>query len=134
MKNNCPQIIESNKQTDAKLVYSMNVDQATNYIEIRTNVSNHPLRFFIDTGSDVSLIKKETVNQSCIDHARTIRIKGITNGEVNSIGTLKMSFQKDYVTYPFQLDVVDNDFPIATDGIIGRNFLDWYGIVLNYKL
>lgn len=44
-----------------------------------------------------------------------------------------MNFKIDYVMYPFQLDVVDKDFPIATDGIIGRNFLDWYGVTLNYN-
>lgn len=62
-----------------------------------TNVSSRPLRFFIDTGSDISLIKKEEIDEGYVDYTRKIKIKGVTDGEINSIGTCKICFKVDLV-------------------------------------
>lgn len=73
--------------------------ESTNFIELMTNVSSRPLRFFIDTGSDISLIKKEEIDEGYVDYTRKIKIKGVTDGEINSIGTCKICFKVDYVRF-----------------------------------
>lgn len=47
-------------------------------------------------------------------------------------GTSRMTFIVHEVELPFEFHVVSNDFPISTDGLLGRDFLNKYGISVNY--
>lgn len=52
-----------------------------------------------------------------------IAIKGINDSETNSIGSIKakVKIENDYVEQKFQ--IVDDNCPIKTNGILGRDFL-----------
>lgn len=78
----------------------------------------------IDTGADISLFKiNENDNIQHILSDAKCRITGITNTETSSLGTItaKLYFDNNCVNQEFH--VVDDNFPISTNGILGRDFL-----------
>lgn len=85
-----------------------------------------------DPGSDVSLIKIGSLRNFYLDLSKNIKIKGVTDGELNSLDTSKITFFIHSLELPFIFHVVSNDFPISTDGLIGRDFLNEYGVSVNY--
>lgn len=60
-------------------------------------------------------------------------ITGIDNNPVQTIGSINANFQlpdNSAINHTFQ--VVEDNFPIPTDGILGRDFLSQYQCIINY--
>lgn len=76
----------------------------------------------IDSGAQLNLIKenvlKETTDVS-VDTRIKYHITGVGKGIYNTYGQVIINFEQTEV--PFQ--VIDNNFPIPTDGVIGLPFL-----------
>lgn len=106
----------------------------TNYIKLNLNNSSKTLTFLVDTGADISLIKVNSISFNCeIDENSQLDISGITKTSTKTLGTCALKILINNNTFLQNFHVVDDDFPIATDGIIGRDFLIKTLAKINYE-
>lgn len=95
----------------------------SDYVLINTSASPQTLTILCDTQADISIIKESSVqNNLDIDTTDIIRIRGVTNDIIRSIGTvnLKIYFNENVIEQIFH--VVPDDFNIPADGILGKDF------------
>ena len=76
-------------------------------------------RFYVDTGADVSLIKKECVINGEINREKLVTISGITPGKCVTLGSISVELSG----HPCEAQVIPDDFPIDTDGLLGCDML-----------
>lgn len=116
----------------ARAVYSVNVT-ASNFITLDTNVTNSPCTFIVDTGADVSIFKPNNISVNLIyDPQNQSVLRGITNQEILSLGSVNINLVSNNLNLPHSFQLVDNSFPIPTDGILGRDFLANYRCNIDY--
>ena len=89
----------------------------------------------MDTGSDLSLIKENTldVNTEKINKNNTRTMLGIGNKPVDTLGeiTLEIRIGNGILKHNFHL--VPNTFPVDADGVLGNDFLTINKAIINYK-
>lgn len=106
-------------------------------------MANSTCSFIVDTGADVSLFKICKVQPNYIvDRNKHYRITGISDDTKETLAEAVTSlhfFNGLTVNHNFQL--VEPNFQIPTDGILGRDFLttfkcniDYEHWLLNFKL
>jgi len=73
----------------------------------------------IDTGSDINLIKKNSLNSDVtIDNKIIFELSGITKGHTRTIGVAEIRIFSVNVLF----HVVPDNFPIQQDGILDTEF------------
>lgn len=78
----------------------------------------------VDTGAAPNLIKQNRVNSGTkIDTRTTLRLTGITDGEVRTLGKIQANVHGRVINF----HVIGEDFPIPQDGILGADFLSGAG-------
>lgn len=106
---------------------------ATSYISVTSPLSQKT-KFLIDSGSNISLIKKRYVSsQSEINTADNCIIRGVTDGAVSTFGSVNLTFCVQDFEFMFRFYVVPNNFPIPTEGLLGHDFLQYYQCLIDYK-
>lgn len=87
----------------------------------------------IDTQADISLIKLNRLKpRECIDTSEVIRITGITDEPINTIGSLQATIGNDDFNVDFPFQVVPDHFHIPSDGILGKDFLKRFKCNIDY--
>lgn len=104
----------------------------TNYVILSTNTTGKELAMFVDSGSHLTLLKSRYVNMNDIDNLDKVQIIGVTSGKLSSLGSTIVKFYIKGQIFEFRVQIMDDDFPIATDGIIGRDFLQYFKVVVSY--
>lgn len=99
---------------------------------LNTNTTIKELTMFVDSGSDLTLLKVEFVNMNQINNLDVVKIVGVTEGTLKSLGSTLIEFYVRDKIFKYRVQIMDNDFPIAADGILGRDFLQEFGIVISY--
>lgn len=135
IKNNfsCSQITENTECRINEFIINNNTDNkfvVLNIDILKTKDSN----FLVDTGSDLSLIKKCYINGSSLcDKKDTIKITGITNEAIFTLASC-MAIVKvsDVLSIPHKFHIVPDDFPLACTGILGKDFLSLNKCVIDY--
>ena len=91
------------------------------FITLKCNNVNQHFKFLIDTGADISICKKKTLGN--IHTNETATLTGITSEAIQCLGTkrLNLDISDEEVEHTFH--IVEDNFPIAADGIIGRDML-----------
>lgn len=87
---------------------------------------------FLDTGSDLTLMKFKCVDPSRMNYSDRVLIHGITSGRLSSLGSTPVNFYVRHDTYTFKMQVMRDDFPLASDGILGRDFLQTFKVNVLY--
>ena len=108
---------------------------ATNYITLKTLMTNCKCSFIVDSGADISIFKGEKIlpNQR-IDIQKKFKINGITPKTIETIAeTETCLITNENLSFVHNFQIVDNDFPIPTDGILGRDFLVKYKCTIDYE-
>lgn len=98
-------------------------------------MTNCKCSFIVDSGADISIFKSEKIlpNQR-IDVNKKFKINGITNKTIETIAETETYLVTDEgLTLVHNFQIVQNDFPIPTDGILGRDFLVKYKCTINYE-
>lgn len=102
-------------------------------IYIKTNISNDNNTFLVDSQADICVIKISSIKEFIeLDETDIIDLKGITQDMISSFGSfmLEIKFIKFTITHKFH--VVHVEFPIPSDGIIGKDFIKLYACKLDY--
>lgn len=82
-----------------------------------------PLTFLIDTGADISILKANHFTENLNISNNFLRISGVTRNEILSLGKTSITFNFDSKTLSHNVHLVNSDFPINFDGILGRDFM-----------
>lgn len=102
---------------------------------IKITINDTTLHLLLDTGADISVLKQKSLPTNVtFDVTKKIRIKGINDKMVDSMGLtyLELAFDEQIIlNHPLQ--VVNDDFPIPTDGILGLDFLHKYKCKIDYE-
>lgn len=116
----------------ARTAYAINV-AATNFVYLMTDLSDSQCTLMIDCGSDISIIKANKVNLNrTVFPNDTCNITGIGHTSEKTIASTYSNILIDGNKLPQKLHIVKNDFPIPTDGILGRDFFTAYKCQINY--
>ena len=90
--------------------------------------------FIIDCGSDISVIKASKLRfQQNYNPNDTCMISGIGNGTIHTYGALTTNLLIDEFSFQHKLYIVNDNFPIPTDGILGRDFFTSYRCCIDYN-
>ena len=94
--------------------------------------ADNQLTFLIDTGADVSLCKEKFLYRYEENQDEYCNLTGISGEIIKSFGstTIKILINNTIIEQNVQL--VANDIPIGTDGILGRDFLSQYKCNIDY--
>ena len=88
----------------------------------------------IDTQADISVIKYNSINNNkTINFENTIKLKGITTNIVHTLGSVLTSVKIGRKFVPITLHVVENNFPISADGILGKDFIKSKKCILDFS-
>lgn len=95
---------------------------------------NGQFTFLIDTGAATSIIKFENLNfnSNRINKNKSITLSGIKS-EINTMGTSPINLTKNHDKFNFEFNVIDQEFNIPYDGIIGHDFLSQFQADISYK-
>lgn len=91
------------------------------------------LIFLLDTGASISLVKfnkilfNTPINNNIISH-----ISGIKEGFIQTIGLTTSDIEIGNFSLNHNFHVVNDNFPIPADGIIGLDFIHKYKCKLDY--
>ena len=88
----------------------------------------------MDTGADISLCKKDVlhINEN-IDDNNYCKLSGISNESLNSLCSINMQLGIFDKIISHKIQIVDSNFPIKTDGIIGRDILNKLLAKIDYE-
>lgn len=100
---------------------------------LRTRFTDGHITFLLDTGADISIVKINKLRQDiAINSNYRTKISGIGTSSIETIGQIRscLVINNHLLTHNFQ--IVDENFPIPCDGILGLDFLREYNCVLDY--
>ena len=76
--------------------------------------------FLVGTSANMNIIKFEALDEGLLDDENeAIEITGITQSIILNIGTVNI----EPITSKITFHVIHSNFPISTDGILGREYL-----------
>ena len=88
------------------------------------------LEFLIDSGSGPNIIKKKFLKPNVqVNRNEILKLTGITTHHVPTLGL----GQVDILGRPVTFHLVEDEFPIPQDGIIGSDFFNQFQASVNYK-
>lgn len=105
------------------------------YITINCSINGefHVCNFLIDTQADICVIKQSSIyGNPNLNTNEIINIKGITQDTIQSYGTLIANLQINNDIISQEFHVVQDNFNIDCDGIIGKDFLATYKCKIDY--
>lgn len=87
--------------------------------------------FLVDSGSGPNIIKKRFLKSSTpVNRDKILKLTGITAHHVTTLGLA----QVDILGRPVAFHIVEDEFPIPQDGIIGSDFFNQFRVNVNYQL
>jgi len=122
-----------NHEATVRKIYHLNLSYRS-YLETYLSINNYLNTFLVDSGADVSLIKVSALKSQKFNTNKTIQISGIGQGTLSSLGTVEIYLKIKKFLIPHQFHVVEDEFPIPFEGILGLDFLKTYNADVKYRL
>lgn len=89
-----------------------------------SDITDNQCTYLIDSQADIAILKESAVNNfEAINKHEIIDIKGVTDGFIESLGTIDAVLMYNGHAIPQAIHIVPNNFNIEADGIIGKDFL-----------
>lgn len=88
-------------------------------------MANEICTLIVDSGADVSIFKLNKVApKQIVNSANIIKLTGITENSLETLATTdtELTFGNN-LTVNHTFHIVASNFPIETDGILGRDFM-----------
>lgn len=96
----------------------------SSYIKVKCQMSGRDLIFLLDTGASISLVKRNVIYDDFPIDTNTISfISGIKKGFIRTLGLVNSDVLIDGCKLNHSFNVVDEEFPIPADGIMGLDFV-----------
>lgn len=120
-------------------VYSFsNYNQKDNskYVNLNLNIlKTINSKFLLDTGADISIIKKEFIKgETVCDPETKVQIKGITTENVETLAICNAFIElPDNFKIQHKFHIVNDEFPILCTGILGKDFLEKFKCSIDYE-
>lgn len=108
---------------------------AVNFVTLDVEMTNSKCTLIIDSGADISLFKiGKILPHQHINPIRKFNLTGVTEGSIETLAetTTNLRFFNN-LTINHSFQIVPDEFPIPTDGILGRDFLIKYKCNINYE-
>lgn len=107
-------------------------EQQKNYVTFTIGNCPKSVTFLTDSGADISLCKEDTLNWYAEDRTDRCKLMGITKEKIHSLGSTinNIKLEDDPLQHKFQ--IIARDTPIATDGILGRDFFQQFHCNIDY--
>lgn len=130
--NNNNVLNENNSKTSCN-IYTINPN-FSDYIVLEISDAPHPCYFLLDTEAHVSILKISALSdQNRINNFDSINICGVTRDVISSLGSLDTIILVNNFNISHKFQIVNDEFPIHLDGILGKDFIRKYECNLNYK-
>lgn len=100
---------------------------------LKCTISKRELLFLIDTGASVSIIFDKYVNKNKIDISQRMRLNGIGNNSISSLGEIKITLSIDEVVEVEHNFKVVKEFGNKMHGILGSDFFIKYSANIDYE-
>lgn len=106
----------------------------SDFVRVRVGMCDNKYYYLmVDSGASISIFNAERIDQNQrVNVKEKCLITGVTHGEILSLGTTETSLTFDDVIVTHTFQVVDRNFPLRVDGIIGRDFLLRYKANIDY--
>jgi len=89
-------------------------------------------KFLIDSSSDLNLIKLPSLrDEVMVDHL-VYELKGITENFVTTLGSVTIELQIGGEGRSVEFQVVNSNFPVPNEGILGKPFIIRQETIINY--
>lgn len=89
--------------------------------------------FLVDSESDVTIIKISALKKNLKYNASDIiSMRGITDGRRFSLGSMNIFLIFKHLHIEHKVHIVTDDFPIRTDGIIGKDFNKRHACLIDF--
>lgn len=101
----------------------------------KLSISDQILELTVDTGAQISILKPNKLhgNTKVAVHEK-IKIIGIAKTAfLTSIGKVNSSIYINEIGFKHDFQIINDNFNLVTDGIIGNDFLIKYGANIDYK-
>lgn len=103
------------------------------YIKVKSGITNSYNTYLIDTGATISTLKINKLSPNVeIERYNTCKISGISDGLVSTFGSVKSDIFIDNVALSHKFHIIDKNFPIPCDGILGLDFLKKFRCFIDY--
>lgn len=105
------------------------------YVNLNLDIlKSKELKFLLDTGADISVVKRQFINENSICNPNIkCTIKGITEENVYTLAVcdaLISLSDEVQISHPFH--IVPESFPINCVGILGKDFLEQFSCSIDY--
>lgn len=105
----------------------------SDFISVQSPQSKHTIHLLVDTEAEICVIKISALKKNTYyDKNDVIRIKGITDQRINSLGSLQLQLVLDNFKIQQKFYIVSDDFPIPCAGILGKNFLKRFHCLIDF--
>lgn len=105
----------------------------SSYFYLKIGFDENMYVFLVDTGASISVLKVNCLPTSfSIDESNIISISGITDEEVSTSGTAQVCVRARNSAYEHEFHIVNENFPVPVDGIIGLDFLTKFSARLDF--
>lgn len=116
-----------------RTIFSLNLNYS-DFITLNCDIAGALCTFLVDTQADVSIIKnKSLLTNTYYNSSEIIKIKGVTDGSIASIGTVYAKLYIHNYTVSHKLHIVPETFNIPSDGILGKDFLRTFQCKIDYQ-
>lgn len=124
---------ENDNITDINRILSFDLN-CSDFVVLKCNNLIGTRIFLLDTQADISIIKQNAVDSSTfINDDDTVRIRGVTNGLVETFGTIDSDILTNITSVPHEFHVVADNFGVPSDGIIGKDFIKRHKCNIDYE-
>lgn len=108
---------------------------AANFITLFVQMNNTKCTFIIDSGADISVFKWSGISPTQhINQTKRHTITGVTDGILETLGeTATLLKTSNGLTFQHSFQLVHENFPIPTNGLLGRDFLIKYKCTIDYE-
>lgn len=96
--------------------------------------SFNAIKVLIDTGADISLIKANVLKSTTIIDNKAIKINGITNDQIESLGKIETQiYLPTNKTLTHTFHIIPGDILLPFDAIVGLDFISKFSAILDYS-
>lgn len=105
----------------------------SDFIYVKTSVTDEKCSFLGDSQADISIIKIRAITRNLTYYPdELVYIKGVTSEHISSIGTIIFDIIIENVAIAHKFHLVHDDFAIPSNGILGKDFIKKHKCVLDY--